>query len=99
MFAGMCSADLLNGKLTKLTGQSLLFFKSIYLNINELFFLNYRQGIRKELEQHIRAEYKDAILTLFGSSCNGFGFSDSDLDLCLTFEGNQDGKVHTLVKR
>lgn len=49
--------------------------------------------IRKELEEHIRKEYDDAVLTLFGSSCNGFGFADSDLDLCLTFNSNEDGKV------
>ena len=53
-----------------------------------------RQSIRKELEVHIRSnsEFKTAVLTLFGSSCNGFGFADSDLDLCMTFEGNETGK-------
>lgn len=29
----------------------------------------------------------EANLCLFGSSCNGFGFADSDLDITLTFEG------------
>lgn len=53
----------------------------------------FRQMIRKELEEHIRKEFADADLTLFGSSCNGFGFSDSDLDFCLTFKSNDDGKV------
>lgn len=28
----------------------------------------------------------DAKLHLFGSSCNGFGFSGSDMDLCMTLE-------------
>lgn len=53
-----------------------------------------RESIRKELEAHIKgsADFSKAVLTLFGSSCNGFGFADSDLDLCLTFEGNPDGK-------
>ena len=27
-----------------------------------------------------------AKLTLFGSSCNGFGFGHSDLDICMTLE-------------
>ncbi|XP_077548504.1 terminal uridylyltransferase 7-like [Haemaphysalis longicornis] len=34
----------------------------------------------------------DAKLTLFGSSCNGFGFARSDLDVCLTFARSEDGK-------
>ena len=29
--------------------------------------------------------FSDAKLEAFGSSCNGFGFRESDLDLCLTF--------------
>ena len=34
----------------------------------------------------------DARLSLFGSSCNGFGFQNSDLDICMTLEG-EDQKV------
>ncbi|KAM7298556.1 terminal uridylyltransferase 7-like, partial [Ixodes scapularis] len=33
-----------------------------------------------------------ARLTLYGSSCNGFGLARSDLDLCLTFDSSKDGK-------
>ena len=56
--------------------------------------LGNRELIRRELEQHIQSkERDDAKLTLFGSSCNGFGFADSDLDLCLTFDSNPEGKV------
>ncbi|KAK4026185.1 hypothetical protein OUZ56_015202 [Daphnia magna] len=51
-----------------------------------------RKTIQKELETHIRGDYPDAVLSMFGSSCNGFGFADSDVDLCLTFESNEDGK-------
>jgi DNA polymerase sigma len=58
-----------------------------------VFFFD-RQTIQKELETHIRTEYADAVLSMFGSSCNGFGFADSDVDLCLTFESNEDGKVN-----
>lgn len=37
----------------------------------------------------------DAKLEPFGSSCNGFGFRESDLDLCLTFT-ELDPKVKSL---
>ncbi len=38
------------------------------------------------LQRILQAEYRhDATLTLFGSAVNNFGFSDSDMDLCLTF--------------
>ncbi|XP_023215892.1 terminal uridylyltransferase 4-like [Centruroides sculpturatus] len=40
------------------------------------------------LQKHIQCRFLDAKLELFGSSCNGFGFIDSDLDICLTFENN-----------
>ena len=52
-----------------------------------------REAIRRDLEYHISVDYPDARLTLFGSSCNGFGLANSDLDLCLQFDSNPDGKV------
>lgn len=56
--------------------------------------LCFREKIRSELEDHIRCQlYKEAKLTMFGSSCNGFGFANSDLDLCFTLESDPDGKV------
>lgn len=44
------------------------------------------------LQKHIQYEFPDARLELFGSSCNGFGFTDSDLDICLTFV-NKSGEA------
>uniref|UniRef100_W5MGP3 RNA uridylyltransferase n=1 Tax=Lepisosteus oculatus TaxID=7918 RepID=W5MGP3_LEPOC len=48
-----------------------------------------REHILASLERFIRKEYNDkARLCLFGSSKNGFGFRDSDLDICMTLEGH-----------
>uniref|UniRef100_A0A671QWM3 Terminal uridylyltransferase 4-like n=1 Tax=Sinocyclocheilus anshuiensis TaxID=1608454 RepID=A0A671QWM3_9TELE len=48
-----------------------------------------REQILGSLERFIRKEYNDkAQLCLFGSSKNGFGFRDSDLDICMTLEGH-----------
>jgi len=33
---------------------------------------------------------------LFGSSKNGFGFRDSDLDICMTLEGHENAEVRVL---
>ncbi|CAG5136876.1 unnamed protein product, partial [Candidula unifasciata] len=44
-----------------------------------------RFSFLKDLEAFIRTHFDDANLTLFGSSCNGFGFERSDMDICLTF--------------
>lgn len=38
----------------------------------------------------------DAQLCLFGSSCNGFGFRNSDLDITLTFQGRKTDEVRNL---
>lgn len=35
----------------------------------------------------------EARLHLFGSSCNGFGFQNSDLDICITFCNHQNADV------
>nr|XP_061791065.1 terminal uridylyltransferase 4-like [Nerophis lumbriciformis] len=49
-----------------------------------------REQILASLEKFIRKEYNDkAQLCLFGSSKNGFGFHDSDLDICMTLEGHE----------
>ncbi|KAK6179643.1 hypothetical protein SNE40_011956 [Patella caerulea] len=46
-----------------------------------------RRWILKDIENFIQQHlYPNARLQLFGSSCNGFGFSKSDLDICLTFK-------------
>ncbi|XP_072260174.1 terminal uridylyltransferase 7 [Pyxicephalus adspersus] len=46
-----------------------------------------REHIRQDLEDFIRREFLGARLNLFGSSKNGFGFIESDLDICMTFDG------------
>ncbi|XP_075067173.1 terminal uridylyltransferase 7 [Mixophyes fleayi] len=46
-----------------------------------------RELIRQDLEEFIRREFQGARLNLFGSSKNGFGFKQSDLDICMTFDG------------
>uniref|UniRef100_A0A4W3GYP1 Terminal uridylyl transferase 7 n=1 Tax=Callorhinchus milii TaxID=7868 RepID=A0A4W3GYP1_CALMI len=49
-----------------------------------------REHILLCLEDFIRTELDaTANLCLFGSSKNGFGFKQSDLDICMTFEGRE----------
>ena len=45
----------------------------------------------KELIQFVRQAYPTAMLTVFGSSVNGFSFSKSDLDISLTFSDHETG--------
>ncbi|KAG5841371.1 hypothetical protein ANANG_G00198810 [Anguilla anguilla] len=49
-----------------------------------------REHILQDLEKHIRCQFEGAKLRLFGSSKNGFGFKQSDLDICMVLEG-RDG--------
>jgi terminal uridylyltransferase len=49
----------------------------------------------QDLENHLQRRYPTVSLDLFGSSCNGFGFRKSDLDICLTFTDNPTGEVIT----
>ncbi|XP_068175709.1 terminal uridylyltransferase 4 isoform X2 [Antennarius striatus] len=52
-----------------------------------------REQILAGLERFIRKEYNaKAQLCLFGSSKNGFGFRDSDLDICMTLEGHENAE-------
>ncbi|XP_072172612.1 terminal uridylyltransferase 7-like [Diadema setosum] len=49
--------------------------------------LRHRDNCLRELEYYIRQHsFPKANLSLFGSSGNGFGFRNSDLDICLTFQ-------------
>ncbi|TRY67979.1 hypothetical protein DNTS_035546 [Danionella cerebrum] len=53
-----------------------------------------REQILGSLERFIRNEYNNkAQLCLFGSSKNGFGFHDSDLDICMTLEGHDSAEM------
>jgi len=47
--------------------------------------LAHRDHIMRDLNGYIRRFFKNAVLTLFGSSSNGFAFRNSDLDISLTF--------------
>ena len=49
-----------------------------------------RKEVCERLQMYIRRVYKKAQLSLFGSSCNGFGFSNSDLDICMVFSDVSD---------
>ncbi|KAH9362805.1 hypothetical protein HPB48_015232 [Haemaphysalis longicornis] len=51
-----------------------------------------RQDVLHKLQSLIRESHKDAKMTLYGSSCNGFGLARCDLDICLTFNSSEDGK-------
>ncbi|KAM4721976.1 terminal uridylyltransferase 4 [Rhinophrynus dorsalis] len=52
-----------------------------------------REQILTYLERFIRKEFNgNARLCLFGSSKNGFGFRDSDLDICMTLEGHENAE-------
>ncbi|XP_034026885.1 terminal uridylyltransferase 7 isoform X2 [Thalassophryne amazonica] len=46
-----------------------------------------REHILKNLEAFVRRQFAGARLQLFGSSKNGFGFRQSDLDICMVLEG------------
>ncbi|KAL2092115.1 hypothetical protein ACEWY4_011913 [Coilia grayii] len=49
-----------------------------------------RQHIIQDLETFIRRHIEGARLRLFGSSKNGFGFKQSDLDICMVLEGQEN---------
>ncbi|KAM9324697.1 terminal uridylyltransferase 4 [Gastrophryne carolinensis] len=52
-----------------------------------------REQILTYLERFIRKEFNgNSRLCLFGSSKNGFGFRDSDLDICMTLEGHENAE-------
>uniref|UniRef100_A0A9J8AUS1 C2H2-type domain-containing protein n=2 Tax=Cyprinus carpio TaxID=7962 RepID=A0A9J8AUS1_CYPCA len=46
-----------------------------------------REHILQDFENFLRCQVPGAKLVLFGSSKNGFGFKQSDLDICMTLEG------------
>uniref|UniRef100_A0A7N5ZWS7 CCHC-type domain-containing protein n=1 Tax=Anabas testudineus TaxID=64144 RepID=A0A7N5ZWS7_ANATE len=48
-----------------------------------------REHILKDLETFVRRQFAGAQLQLFGSSKNGFGFRQSDLDICMVLQGKE----------
>uniref|UniRef100_A0A8D3AD64 CCHC-type domain-containing protein n=1 Tax=Scophthalmus maximus TaxID=52904 RepID=A0A8D3AD64_SCOMX len=57
-----------------------------------------REHILQDLENFVRRQFAGARLQLFGSSKNGFGFRQSDLDICMVFEGQENGAELTKQK-
>ncbi|XP_054983176.1 terminal uridylyltransferase 7 isoform X2 [Sorex araneus] len=57
-----------------------------------------REHIRQNLESFIRQEFPGTKLSLFGSSKNGFGFKQSDLDVCMTINGHETAEGLDCVK-
>jgi len=52
-----------------------------------------RQQILKELEKQFKEDYSDCNLHAFGSFYNGFGFRQSDLDVCIVFKDEREQTV------
>ncbi|KAF7665456.1 hypothetical protein LDENG_00143220 [Lucifuga dentata] len=48
-----------------------------------------REHILQDLETFVKRQFPGARLQLFGSSKNGFGFRQSDLDICMVLEGQE----------
>lgn len=48
-------------------------------------------AIAKYLEDMIKEHFETAVITLFGSSVNGFGSENCDVDLCMTFSDDPTG--------
>ncbi|XP_038133260.1 terminal uridylyltransferase 4 isoform X2 [Cyprinodon tularosa] len=48
-----------------------------------------RELILQDLQSFVRRQFPGARLQLFGSSKNGFGFRQSDLDICMVLEGKE----------
>ncbi|XP_037706859.1 terminal uridylyltransferase 7 isoform X2 [Choloepus didactylus] len=57
-----------------------------------------REHIRQHLENFIKQEFPGTKLSLFGSSKNGFGFKQSDLDVCMTINGRETAEGLDCVK-
>ncbi|KAL0979932.1 hypothetical protein UPYG_G00191750 [Umbra pygmaea] len=48
-----------------------------------------REHILQDLESYVKRQFNGARLRLFGSSKNGFGFKQSDLDICMVLDGQE----------
>uniref|UniRef100_A0A8C7FSN0 Terminal uridylyl transferase 7 n=1 Tax=Oncorhynchus kisutch TaxID=8019 RepID=A0A8C7FSN0_ONCKI len=51
--------------------------------------LGVREHILQDLESFVKRQFTGARLRLFGSSKNGFGFKQSDLDICMVLDGQE----------
>lgn len=55
-----------------------------------------RRRILAQLEKQIQKDYPDCALHAFGSFYNGFGFCDSDLDVCIVFKDGREQNVRII---
>ncbi|CAF4188912.1 unnamed protein product [Rotaria sp. Silwood2] len=58
-----------------------------------------RERILKQLQKQFEKDYPDCNLYAFGSFYNGFGFRQSDLDVCIVFKDQRDENVCILRKK
>ena len=58
-----------------------------------------REKILKQLQKQFEKDYPDCNLHAFGSFYNGFGFRQSDLDVCIVFKDQREENVCRKTKR
>lgn len=56
-----------------------------------------REKILKQLQNQFEKDYPDCNLHAFGSFYNGFGFRQSDLDVCIVFKDQREENVRSFL--
>ncbi|CAF2869190.1 unnamed protein product [Rotaria sp. Silwood2] len=57
-----------------------------------------RERILKQLQKQFEKDYPDCNLYAFGSFYNGFGFRQSDLDVCIVFKDQRDENPDEVIQ-
>ncbi|CAF0768557.1 unnamed protein product [Rotaria sordida] len=57
-----------------------------------------REKILKQLQKQFEKDYPDCNLHAFGSFYNGFGFRQSDLDVCIVFKDQRDENTDEVIQ-
>ncbi|CAF3417767.1 unnamed protein product [Rotaria sp. Silwood1] len=57
-----------------------------------------RERILKQLQKQFEKDYSDCSLYAFGSFYNGFGFRQSDLDVCIVFKDQRDENPDEVIQ-
>ncbi|CAF1174331.1 unnamed protein product [Adineta steineri] len=57
-----------------------------------------RQEILNQLEKQFKKDYPDCNLHAFGSFYNGFGFHQSDLDVCIVFKDDREKNNDEVIR-
>lgn len=52
-----------------------------------------REKVLKQLQKQFEKDYSNCNLYAFGSFYNGFGFRQSDLDVCIVFKDQREENV------